>query len=272
MNILLKDLIEGYYDTSVEPRRTPVLYNDDLKKRMEIECSTSIGKYREGIRMFRGLKSANKDIYFISPSKHMRSSRNTSNFFTSLIDSSNRWKNYPKRSRSIICTTDYFAAKAYGSVYNIFPKNGAKIGICSEDDIWSSVDNILAELGLYVNDFNNLFYELYDEIGESQNEMERLNYENIDNILNKFDEFIQKNGIERFIELPSIHYSKIATHLKNNYRGNIRNYFDDLLDPVKNNFKLVSIEEFNITSRFIHEIWTDGDSYMVDEDFWKTIN
>jgi len=65
-----------------------------------------------------------------------RRSENTWNHYTLLLDNSPYYQGWPKRSKSIICTTDPREASSYGTVMALIPVDGAKIGIVPESDMW----------------------------------------------------------------------------------------------------------------------------------------
>jgi hypothetical protein len=61
------------------------------------------------------------------------------------MDNSPDFASYPKRSRSLICTTDDVNAEGYadsgakrGRVYAIFPVDGTTIAFCPKSDIWET--------------------------------------------------------------------------------------------------------------------------------------
>ncbi len=65
-----------------------------------------------------------------------RKSENTWNYYTLLIDNSPYYQNWPKRSKSLICTTDFMEATGYGNVMALIPEDGAKIGVVPASDMW----------------------------------------------------------------------------------------------------------------------------------------
>lgn len=72
----------------------------------------------------------------IDTSSGTRRSENTWNHYTLLLDNSPYYKGWPRRSKSIICTTDPKEASGYGTVMALIPLDGAKIGIVPESDMW----------------------------------------------------------------------------------------------------------------------------------------
>jgi len=121
--------------------RSKSMRMDDAINAIKTHCKQSVKKYKQGIRIYRGI-----DVYeqflFVDPLKYERVSANTSNYYTVINDNSPYWKKYPKRSRSIICGSDWDISTVYGTVYHVFPYDNAKIGICSQSDYWDSFPKV----------------------------------------------------------------------------------------------------------------------------------
>lgn len=101
------------------------------------KCSHCIPMFLDSSFIYRGMNGHASQI--IAPASGERKSENTSNHFTSLFDNSPYLGNFPKRSKSLICSMDYSYASVHGNnTYCIFPENGAKIGVCAGRDIWWS--------------------------------------------------------------------------------------------------------------------------------------
>jgi len=91
------------------------------------------------VQIYRGVGGYG-DFAYIDPSKSkdLRRSASTSNYYTLMMDNSSKWSKYPKRSKSIICSTDSEYSDGFGDVYNVYPINGGKVGVCPYMDIWGS--------------------------------------------------------------------------------------------------------------------------------------
>ena len=205
------------------------------KKSMELEKRT-------GIRLIRGTKESGAFV-LSQPSKgQLRKSANTENYMTLLVDHIlPSWKNYPDRSKSLVCHTNgklYFDSIYGGATYAVFPFDGSSIGICSDDDWWSSFglsfDNI--------PDFNTLLEELF---GLNDN----ITHQELKKIL---------NAVIPPLDNP---------FFKNFTKGNFLTYLNNLLSPIKNNFKLIKTGEK--MSGKNKEAWTDGDSILIRNDVFE---
>lgn len=86
--------------------------------------------------LWRGTQNAKEDAYLIQGELGGRSSANTSNHYTVLMDHFLVPKGFPAREKSIIVTTDKSYAQGYGQIYAIFPFDGVPIGVCDAEDIW----------------------------------------------------------------------------------------------------------------------------------------
>lgn len=86
--------------------------------------------------IYRGMRK-NFGYGIIDPkSSPERRSSNTSNHTTLLMDNLPSWKGYPKRSQSIICSTQLSYARSYGYVYYIYPSDACKFGVVDSGDVW----------------------------------------------------------------------------------------------------------------------------------------
>lgn len=90
--------------------------------------------YPNGFHGYRGASYNNKSI-FINPQKIKRVSKGTSNLYYVLMDNLPAYRDYPKRSKSIIFSNhkrdaeDYVDDLSGGKVYKVFPNNRAKIAV-----------------------------------------------------------------------------------------------------------------------------------------------
>jgi len=104
----------------------------------------------EECQVFKGIdfdpiSSYPKTLYpsytILNPKIEKRKSRNTANFYTLMMENLSQWRKFPKRSNSLICTTDYYKARMYGTAYRVIPIDlNAKFGVCPEEDIWESFE------------------------------------------------------------------------------------------------------------------------------------
>lgn len=87
-----------------------------------------------------------------------RKSQNTSNFYTVILDNHPDRQQFPKRSRSFICTTIRSSATGYahGSPNIIIPFDGVPIGAVNQRDMWSTYLEMFGR-SLSIEDFNDYY-------------------------------------------------------------------------------------------------------------------
>jgi hypothetical protein len=121
-----------------------------------------------------------EDFYLIDPRKMDRMSANTKNYYTLMIDNSEKWKDYPKRKHSVICAlNDSYLGNEYRVIpltkynnilinYDIDLFDLSKWGVCPEYDIWNSFGKefkyIFKDDEKTLDVFNYDLSDLYTEI------------------------------------------------------------------------------------------------------------
>ncbi len=248
--------------------------------------------------IYRGVEDLNDyECYIIEPAKFNRESRNTLNHYTLLMDNLPSWKNYPKRSKSIICTTDYNGTTNYGRRFRVIPETSSMIGICSKGDLWFSFPKIPFET---MNDFNFFLEKIWDISKESSS------FETYGNLVEHFkllDNYIEGSYEEGFYWLESEEENKdlsraeikemardgvvdiITSDFGYNHPGlkileNIiirviddenssQDVIEEIMDPISNGFKVLNAGKFNVSGD--KEVWTSGKSLLVPENIMDSM-
>lgn len=134
---------------------------ESYKKKISLEEAIEIAKkskFDSKNMIFRGMGDSG-DYLIIDGTKGGRTSANTKNYYTAILDELLKNTKYPLRSKSIICSTDKGRAQDYGDLYVIIPLDGAIIGSTNRSDIWNMSFNALGCTDLMV-DFNDHFNTL----------------------------------------------------------------------------------------------------------------
>jgi len=215
------------------------------------KCKQAYKAYKNGKNLYRGLEN-NIEYLFVDPKQgSLRKSANTSNYYTLLIDNNPYWKKYPKRSQSIICTNNYSYASGYGIVYEVFPYDGAKMGVCPSRDFWFSFENTIGD-GNSLNFFNFKISKLFNQYGVRLNDKD---FPSFKKSLEELEEKLKKNK-------KSL---SVLDFITNKWLMKSESFIDNLykiLNPSDNGFKLTSIT--NIPNEvYSQELWTDSKSIMI---------
>jgi len=201
-------------------------------------------------KIYRGIRSLSIDYGYVDSNKGLpRVSINTENYMTLLMDNLPSWKNYPKRSKGIICSTNPIEATSYGNAFQVIPYDNSKIGICPKEDIWFSFDfdRPLHDIPF----FNRVLAHLFN----------KYNINVDDNNWNSF-----KNGIEKLDpnkilddnDLNPLHLFFKLTQKMFKRDTYIPEHFNKLLDPKKHGFKL----GINNLKPY-REVWIQGEAILI---------
>jgi hypothetical protein len=239
-------------------RENPVKLTNNTIKNIVTNCSEAVLLAKQNKFIYRGIRSIDSDIVHVEPSKFIRRSANTSNYYTMIIDSLPEWSMFPKRSQSIICSTNCEYARGYGGGYSyvVLPVNGNKWGICPDNDIWGT-----KLYNIHIVKLNKIFdkYHLPD---------------------NNFAEFIlelKKRYIDRWMrehfanELSNEESQfddpvEAAPTAWNNCNGDVLKFISELYNPTQAGFKIGTISTILNNDFDDNEVWTNGESYLVQED------
>lgn len=199
--------------------------------------------------IYRAVEHSTEHYLYTDPSKgKKRLSANTYNFMTLLLDNLPSWSNFPKRSESLICTTDKDEAEVRsGGTYLVFPFNNAKIAECPEDDIWNSFDDPLGDNS--VDTFNQEILWAFESNGIDIDKAEK-DFETFIEAIRKSMFDFNKNDIPLLRNIIGVTNEK-----------EIINYFDKHLNPKDNEFNLISPGK---KLRKNVECWTDSESILVN--------
>lgn len=227
--------------------------------------------------ILRSVLGFGEGITIIDPKKYTRKSRSNKNYYTYIMEHSERWKDYPKRSKSLICSLT--SPLWVYELYRVIPFDGAKFGVCSKHDIWYSFNSFQHNILPFLSNLNDLNTFYFDS---------DLTDESYDSFKKRIDEIGEKIKSEKSFK-DDIEQEKIITRklmntgnqhlfvdffkeIKEYYDNGktIHDYFDDVLDPIENDFKLLDYKEVvnigeKLDSRLElgREIWTDSKCILV---------
>lgn len=216
---------------------------------------------KNGSVVYRGIYDARDTALIVSPANFVRKSRNTSNFYTLLMDNLPAWKKYPKRSKSIICATNRNYAEDMGESYRVFPFDGSKIGVCPEDDLWGSFILDIDSLEVF-NDGIGIMIDKFDT-GVQENDI--VTYNDLLQLFNHFDDFKSDFKIDKHMFPTFFDFKLFEPYFETDVK--LIDFAKEILDPERHKFKLENTKTFkNVDHR---EVWTDGTSILLNNKIAK---
>lgn len=264
------------YKLFLESRRQPISKQEAINI-IRNNCKEFLVDKK--LKIFRGVGYDNEDSDFvlIKPSEGLiRRSANTNNHYTLLIDNSEEWSHFPKRSKSIICTTSLEHAHNYGYAYCVIPFDNANIGVCPENDIWdsfvesgiSSLDSFtydLSKLGISDYDFESMksdFKKLEDKLITGDIKM---------NTPSKLISLVLKTlgGHTYNWDFGSDTSNIISNYMKLENKKSLFEYIDELFDPDNNGFKTSNYRDLGIGGDL--EVWTDSNCILISANIIDSI-
>ena len=244
-------------------RRGKDVNETEAFKLLETKCKKSWDYFLKTQKsILRGVNFRG-EYYLIDPKKSERVSANTLNYYTILLDGHPKWKSYPKRSQSIICTNVKSKTSNYGdSTYRVFPYDGSNIGVCPTPDIWDSFQKGMP-LVRNLNTFNLDLEDLYDEImfGDLSSLDSYKTWMKELRVIS--DEMKLKYAAVTSEGMPEDFYGNGLVKSWNN-KGHLDEWIAQALDPTKNGFSHTNDIKKALSNNKAKEMWTDGKSLMVD--------
>lgn len=255
------------------------------------QYSDQITAYYKGKNaIYRGMKNIG-DVAVADGNKIKRQSAYAQNNLYTMLMSEilPSWREYPKRSNSFICTNSTKYSNYYGTDrYHIIPLENQKIAVCSDSDIWGAFPNIQREIPPMsqrsMNTFNGLINLLaswllpniksVDDIDDAFtsrsktitlfNAMTR----NIHKLLKGKQEYlddmivdISRNWVGD-IPLDDWLEEDFFPWFKENPKLTMIDYLDNILNPIKNDFQLMTPDRYYSTSFLSDtdglEVWLSG--------------
>lgn len=226
----------------IQRGRGDEISEDKALELLRKNCSKSLKAWQKnsGYYITRNTPKSGS-YYYVNPAKSSepRVSRNTKNYYTIIIDNSPLWKQYPKRSESLICMSGNLQRMFY-----MFPYDGVKIGVCPESDIWKSWNNIFVRLHLLNTDIWNMFVNANIKF-----KIDMTKLKDFKNACKGFDKAYEKKG-----------YDDAPYWFNKNYSGDLYKILEKLLSPKTDNFKLLKsgdkLPDFK-------EVWFSGECIMI---------
>ena len=100
---------------------------EDAINILNARCKDGLKAIANGTLLFRGDNRPSKNIQFVDTAGSARTSKDTNNVYQLMFDASDKMKNIPSRTNSLICTTSSPYAKTYGDVAVLVPFDGSAV-------------------------------------------------------------------------------------------------------------------------------------------------
>lgn len=233
------------------------LETEDLDRLLKTDFSDAYENATNGYFIYKGMYielDPNK-AHHLEPIKN-RPSQNTLNFYTLWVNNSPAWSEYPKRN--VICSTSERNASDYGlRTYAILPRNGSKIGVCSDFDMWESFDlgGGMANADDANRFFKYIFEDYYKKIPSTYKELVNM-LQNIEvdekYIHGHLDQIMSRHGLNKSTLIPVVEEKGMF--------GLFTRMFST------KGFQISSVDDLSKYSGEAREVWFDNDFIAIDHE------
>jgi len=242
----MKELLEAkIIPQGVEPVNVEV-----LKDLLYSQCSEFMANNAKR-PLFRGTQKKYEPIVIIDPTVGLRKSRVIKNHYTLLMDNSPYYQGWPKRSKSVVCSTSYSYAADFAKFGTrvIVPFNGSKIGITPYADIWATpVD--LSKVAPELKYFNHISYLLeYFKVPDNSYEV-----------------------MLEYMQTPDFHYNwkeRFPNIDLNDF--DLIGYLHKVMSPEKTGMQLSNTENFKRALYLNKECWVGGKCLSIKPSVYEQI-
>jgi hypothetical protein len=198
-------------------------------------------------------------VSFVDLTGTKRKSQNSSNWYTEIFDNHPEMSHLPKRSESMICTTDFDYAHGFGSqVYAILPVKNAKVAEIYVSDIWDLWIKIFGD-EVEIKTMNDFF----SGIIQCGLKTEKCSF----GLLQEFDRQIKDVNSQVFQRLKNSKYSSLLekTEFTNLFLESILKAYSPKVLRIDGS-AFGEIEELTYIG---HEVWFDTGAIIIPLDEWN---
>lgn len=229
--------------------------------------SYDLSNWSEDEFIYRGVHF-DHNFGMIDPRKHKtRTSAYSRNYYTLVINNSDKWSKYPKRD--LVCVTDSHHAWNYGRVFIMIPFDVSEWGICPYIDIHGSFTRLQKFGFSAITSFNSFLDDLFEKFGFETPES---SYENFITALNLVStEMKKQNGFKNLHDLKKSRRNFFREYVKSKYyeEDKLGLFVDNLMAPDTNRFQYQKSWS-GVDGR--HEVWTDGPCLMISKEKYEEID
>lgn len=214
--------------------------------------------------IYRGFSAP--ELGIIDTNGMKRKSANTANYYTLWMDNTPEWNEYPKRSKSLVCSTTPSYAYGFGDVNIIIPADKNKIGICSSFDLWESFKYVTRKFAMSLNELmmavgDVISYRFSKSIAGQAEDDYKL-----------FEKCIKEITIKDIEASGIFDYTKdsLLKHFKEEKLNTFYDFFKVLMVPDKNSFEHATGSTFKADFKN-NEVWVQGECVTMNLKHLKKI-
>lgn len=253
-------------------------------------CKSNASEYLSNpTPIFRGDGFGHDAIYHTKDFE--RISKNTLNYYTQWIDNHPQWAAYPKRSKSLICSTSIDTANSYHQkVFRVIPSDDCKVGVVPADDMWYAFDKLrnfldhsgVAKMNTRTMDvmsqaLRSIIHMVDSDISNAEEEMDISDYGQtpLESNWSMLKGKLQEISPDNILDVVSANrgewtinrlraLSTLAKRMNRQGFDSLYEMLEKLMDPHANGFKVVNPGQ--IPKLANNELWVGGGDCLLIRD------
>jgi hypothetical protein len=209
--------MQSFKQYLTEETQKTVIPQDQVVDYLNAHCKQFIPAAQKGYWICRGSDRMAESVrndngLVIDTSNTVRRSAGSPNYYTVFLDYlfQKKYPQFPLRSKSIICTTDYHYSGEFGNTVMVIPEDNSKIGDTLKMDIWDSVSSFDGAR-LSLTEFNSLVFKM--------------------NVKESVEGF--KEMSDKLKTTPDTIESLVSDEVKKNFFGACEKYYEGIIEKMK---------------------------------------
>lgn len=274
----------------INESRSQEMSEEKFKEILKTKCSNWS---KTNTQIYRGISKGDSPFLYINPKGHdrFRGSQEGYNFYGIIMDNGEQWKDYPKRSESIIATNDWSFTSDYANddvdgnlnYHIVIPFDNTTWGITPKDDLWFAYD--VDVLGLRdLSEFNNIVGEAISRmrgithvnintLSDLKITIGQIDYKDTDNIKNSIEKITNEDWyqaeISEFGENTTIN-KLLTSFITVKDSESMLELIMNSLSPENFSLQLYDNQGIRFTKQ-TQECWSDGECLMIRRDYFEKI-
>jgi len=242
-------------------------------KKISIDCMDALSQAIKGNCLYFASDDSNVSVDFglVRPEKMSYEEDSRYEIIHNLIEKAAGWSKFPKRQTAIITSTSSVPMDRKNKVFIVLPKNGTKLGVCSDDDYYSSFNKLETLFDVQdAYDFEEELKELLQCVHKfvHDKEMEEFEQADIEQCCKMFDNIMKAlKGSYDFKQFYETTTNKKLTKWQKNtplYQKIIQG-----LDPELNGFEVKSIRDLKKQKN--KEVWFSSECYIITKELFAEL-
>ena len=266
------------------------LTKKEFMKLLKENCHEFLKNPEKSITIYKGSELSD-DYYYTNPKAGYRPPSDGSygsHFYQHFFDTAPSWKDYPKRSKSVIASGDFNQASKYGingDIYVVIPFDNSEWAICSRADFWDSFNShVTSRIKTFFNDVIDFYNYVFgkniyampvtlDRWDVAARKISKIILDGLKKLIGH-----ETKGLSGEVDDLDEDLDQMFRRLREDGKMNLskdRSFYDvlnDVLSPENNGFKLKKYTDLKKSDfKMLNEIYTNSKCLYISHKNYQTL-